>query len=112
MALPSILARMLTATVYVASVSARTASGQPTWATPAACSARVEQSTRQIQQTDGAVLQTTHCIFLDTSRPPVRGDRLWLPGDARTDALARIVRHVDTLPAAPGSGTSHYEVYV
>lgn len=112
MSLPAALARLLTATVYLASVSGRTNSGQPTWTTAVSCAARVEQTSRQIQQADGTILQTSHCIFLDTTRAPLRGDRLWLPGDDRTDALARIVRHVDTLPAAPGSGTSHYEVYV
>ena len=112
MALPAALARMLTSTVYLASVSGRADSGQPTWAAAVACAARVEQSSRQIQQADGTMLQTSHCIFLNTTRAPLRGDRLWLPGDARTDALARIVRQVDTLPSAPGSDTSHYEVYV
>lgn len=112
MALPYALRRMLNDTIYLASVTGRGNSGQPTYGTPAAVSARVEVSTRQIQGPDGTALQTSHCIFLDTDRPPVRGDRLWMPGDARTDALARLVRHVDALPAASGSGTSHYEVYV
>ena len=112
MALPSALAGMLDQTVYLASVSGRTNSGQPTWGTPVAVSARVESSNRQIQGQDGTTVQTSNCIFLNTTRPPVRGDRVWLPGDARTDALARLVRHVDALPARSGSGTSHYEVYV
>lgn len=112
MALASALAAMLDQTIYLASVAGRTASGQPTWGAPAAVAARVESSTRQIQGPDGTAVQTAHCIFINTTRPPVRGDRLWMPGDARTDALARLVRHVDTLPARAGSGASHYEVYV
>ena len=110
---PTILATM-TATVYIAHQSSVAASGQPTWGTPAAVAARVEQLQRLEHDTQGQRMVTRNWVLLDSSAAIVRGDRIWLPGvDQANATLARRIEEIEELPAIPpATGTDHYEVIV
>lgn len=113
MSLDPQLAALLTDTVSLASVSGRASSGAPTWGSPTSVAARVELYSRRLQQTDGTVLTLSHRIVLDTTRPPLTGDRIWLPGADSSDATqARIVRQVVRAPGLTAGSVSHYEVLV
>lgn len=118
MSLDPALTALLTDTVSIASVASVSSSGQPTFGAATAYSARVEEDPKLLEQADqrnGArtVIQTTHAIYLDSTREPLCGDRLWLPGDSSSDAtLAREVRQVVRLPGLTSGSTSHYEVRV
>lgn len=113
MALDPALAALLTDTVYLASKTALSGSGQPSWGSPTSVSARVEAHTRLIDRPDGTQLTVTHTIYLNTSRTPVLGDRIWLPGTNSAVASDAVpVLHVKPLPGITSGSTSHFEIAV
>ena len=113
MSLDPQLRATLTDTIYIASMTARSSTGQPTYGTPASVVARVETDARTIDRPDGTQLSTMHWICLDTTRIPLLGDRLWLPGIDQTDATkAREIQHIERLPGLTDASTDHYEVRV
>ena len=101
-------------TVYIAHQSGVGASGQPTWGSPTAYPARVDQMQRVEDTSTGKTIVTRSWILLDSPAAIVQGDRLWLPGVDQTNInLARRVNEISTFPAIPpATGTDHYEVVV
>jgi hypothetical protein len=118
MSLDPALSALLTDTIALASATSISNSGQPAFAAATSYAARVEEDPQLLErrsQEDGALtqLQTTHVVYLDSTREPLVGDRLWLPGDSSSDPLlAREVRQVTRLPGLTTGTTSHYEVRV
>lgn len=114
MSLDPTIAATMTDTVYIAHQSGVSASGQPTWGTPTAYPARVEQVQRQEHSPMGQTIVTRNWILLGPDSAIVRGDRLWLPGSDQSDATqARRVDEINQLPGIPPSTTAdHYEVVV
>lgn len=101
----------MTATIYVAAASStRDSSGQPTWGTPAARSASVEREVKIIPGVGGEELRTSHIILTNTAIGP--NDRIWLPGDSTTAALARRPMLIEPIPGELAGDTDHWEVYV
>ena len=83
------LASWYTDTVYVASPTGNNAFGELSYGTPIAVKARVEDKFDRIVGTDGNTVEVNHRIF--TSTKITKQDRVWLPGDDRTnDALAKV----------------------
>jgi hypothetical protein len=81
-------------TVYVASVVARTASGDPIYEDPAPVPARVEER-QETEGTEGRDRQIETHVFVQT-RPLLRFDRLWLPeADPSDPAAAFVVESAD-----------------
>jgi hypothetical protein len=101
-------------TVYIAHQSSVAASGQPTWGSPSAFPARVEDMQRVEDGPGGKTIMTRSWVLLDSSAAIVQGDRLWLPGVDQTNGnLARRVNEITALPAIPpATGIDHYEVIV
>ena len=113
MSLDPALVALQVQSVVVASVSTRTASGQPTYGGSTTLSARVEEDVRQLEGPLGTSITTTHRIYLNgTASPaPEAGMRLWLPGESGA-ANARVVHKVETIPGLTAGIIDHYEVMV
>ena len=113
MSMSPALAALLTQTVTLATVSGRSASGQPTWNTPASVAARVEEERREIMGAFGQQVVSSHRVYIngDASPAPAVGGRLWLPGDSG-DAAARAIHQAHKLMGLDGSTVDHYEVVV
>jgi len=80
-------------TIYYAA-PASVSSGKYTYSTATSAAARVEMSTDQTRGTDTGETAGHRVI---TEAAIGMNYRLWLPGDARTDALARVVQSVKIL---------------
>jgi len=114
MSMDPAIAAMLTQTVSIAVVASRSASGQESWGTPTAMSARVEEEVAEIRNAAGMLVTTSHRIYINGSASPVPvvGARLWLPGTSGSSS-ARTIHAVHTLPdVPPGTGVDHYEVLI
>jgi len=113
MALNPALLALLTDTVYLSSVTGRNSMGQATWGTATSVAARVELSEKSYDGPNGTTIKTTHFVILNTTRVPLEGDRIWLPGaDHNSAAAARTIYQVERLPGLTSGSTSHYEVRV
>ena len=113
MALSTPLLALLTDTVYLASMTARSSTGQPTWGTATSVASRVQTDEKSYDGPNGTTIKTTHKVFLNTTRAPLEGDRVWLPGSDHNDAKqARTIYQVNRLPGLSSGSTSHYEVRV
>jgi hypothetical protein len=104
------LVAMLTQTIYVAAATGANTHGEPTWGTPASRSVRIELSDRVIKGPRGEELVASHLI-ITTAAIGLR-DRVWLPGDARTDELAKRPKLVEPIPGEYSGVTDHWEVYL
>jgi hypothetical protein len=72
------LARILSATAYVASVTGTDARGNPVYGAPAARAVRVEQQRRMVRNARGEEVASNHRLWcLETI---ALTDRVWLPG--------------------------------
>lgn len=113
MSMDPALAAMLTQTVTLATVVSRTASGEPVWTAGSSVSARVEEERREIMGAAGQQVVSSHRIYINGNASPAPSvdGRLWLPGDS-TDAQARAIHQVHSIPALSGSSVDHYEVVV
>lgn len=113
MSMSPALAALLTQTVTLATISGRSASGEPTWTNGTAVAARVEEERREIMGADGQRLITSHRIYINGNASPAPdvGGRVWLPGDS-TDAQARAIHQVHKLMGLDGSTVDHYEVVI
>lgn len=113
MSMAPALAALLTQTVSLATVSGRSASGQPTWTAPSSVAARVEEERAEIMGADGQQVTSSHRIYVNgnASPAPSVGGRIWLPGDS-TAAQARAIHQVHKFMGLDGSTVDHYEVVV
>lgn len=110
MSLDPSLAAQLVSTVYVASLSSVSSAGDPTWGTPAAVSARVEQKPKRVVSTTGEEVVSEAQLITETEVPI--DARVWLPGLDQTDAkLARVPKAVHKAFDVAG-GDSHWETYL
>jgi len=113
MALSTPLLALLTDTVYIASMTARSSTGQATWGTATSVASRVEADEKSYDGPNGTIIKTTHKLFFDTTRTPLEGDRVWLPGANHNNANeARTIYQVKRLPGLSSGSTSHYEVRI
>ena len=78
-------------TAYYAPITGRTAYGDPTFGTPVAIKARVQdaQEIDRRKKMGGSEQRIETVVYTYTAVPV--GSRFWLPGDARTAANARKV---------------------
>lgn len=108
------IAATLSATVYIARQNGVSASGQPTWGSPTAYPARVEQIERLEHTSQGQQLMTRNWVLMNSDAVVAKDDRIWLPGVDQTNAaLARRVYEVAALPGVPpATTTDHFEVIV
>ena len=106
-------AALLTQTVTLATVTGRSASGEPTWTAGTAVAARVEEERQEIMGAAGQQVVSSHRIYIngDASPAPDTAMRIWLPGQS-TDTQARAIHKVDKLMGLDGSTVDHYEVVV
>jgi len=74
----------LTSTITVATQSGVDSYGDPTFATAATMSARVETKQRIIVGTNGDEYQSNHVVCTASAIP--LNARVWLPGDTTSDA--------------------------
>jgi hypothetical protein len=113
MAMPAAITPLLTDTVYLASVTGRNSAGQATWGTATSVAARVETNEKSFDGPNGTTIKTMHRVFLNTTRVPLEGDRIWLPGANHNNANeSRTIYQVERLPGLTSGSTSHYEVRV
>jgi hypothetical protein len=113
MAMQTPIAALLTDTVYIASVTARSSTGLATWGTATSVASRVQTDEKSYDGPNGTTIKTTHKLFFNTTRVPLEGDRVWLPGaDHNSAAAARTIYEVKRLPGLTSGSTSHYEVRV
>ena len=107
------LAALLTQTVTLATITGRSASGEPTWTAGTATPARMEEEIREIVTAGGQTVVTSHRIYVngDAAPAPDTAMRIWLPGQS-TDTQARAIHKVDKLMGLDGSTVDHYEVVV
>lgn len=98
------LSHLLIDTCYHAARSSTPSShGDPSFGTATAIACRVEHA-RTLRPEE---VSFSHRIFTEAAVSV--GDRLWLPGDATTAALARPVQEVRRVSSLNG-GTTLYEV--
>lgn len=75
-------------TVSVASVTGKSAYGDPTYGAPRTVAARLESARRLVRSGRGDDLVSNHRLF--TTTPIVLSDRVWLPGASTADANASV----------------------
>jgi hypothetical protein len=96
--------------IYVATLVSRDAAGDPTYGAPALVMCRCEDDQEESDSTAGEELVTRKRIVTESAIH--KTDRIWLPGDDRTDAtLGRTPMKVQELPAENGT-IDHYETIV
>jgi hypothetical protein len=104
------LSKQMAQTMYRASASTVSNTGQITYAAAASFTARVEEEYREVQTPVGTLQRTTHRIYTTTAL--LAGQRVWLPGVSSSDAtLAREVLEVHTITDELGA-VHHYEAVV
>lgn len=96
-----IIAHRMIHTATHAAKSGVGSDGEPTWAASSSLACRIEPA---LANPDGTESKYTHRIIVQTSGIGI-DDRIWLPGDSATDALARAVRDVREVPALDGATT-------
>lgn len=110
MALDPCIVRQFAQTIYVASPSGVSASGDATYGTPASQAARVERRTNVVETTDGNFKETTHKIATEGAIGVK--DRIWLPGEDQTDDTAARQPVRVNIGVDEKGVTTHYEVDV
>lgn len=97
------LSSWLVHTVSIASVTGKSSHGDPSFEAARTISARVQYDTQMVRRANGQETASNAQVF--STSPILVTDRIWLPGVATTDTLAKVPLSVSATPDKWGNVT-------